>query len=256
MGRAIELITFLATAPGATLTAGTPLTGNSNIIRDTTKKAFMTSRFDTRQAVGETRIVSALLHDSTIGMQHGSPVGQSVDTLAVFQPVHAQDALGVSMTGSAVGGDIEHTSYHIMYDDLPGVDGRFIKPSELKRKAVNLFSNKITISSGTTGQYTGEVAVSSAEDSFKANTDYALMGFQVISGGVHAIRYRGPDWGNLGIGGPGALDLGESVTHEWFVKQGFIPVMNSANRSLTLIDCAADEDGANPEVITFWAELK
>jgi hypothetical protein len=263
MGRALELITALTTAPGATFTAATALTGNSLTVRNSTKGISMPVRWDTRQASGITRITSALLHDSSIGMQHGADDAQTrIALIKPSQVLFPQDTLALEMTGSAVAGDIEFSSFIAEYDDLPGVMGRFIGEAELLRRGVNQFSNTITISTGTSGQYTGSVAVNSAQDQFKANTDYALVGFEVTDAPVHAIRYVGPDWGNLGVGGPGIDGTLMHDTSDWFIQlsrttnRAFIPIMNSANKALTLIDAVADENGVNPIVTTMWVELK
>ncbi len=263
MGRAVELITALTTAPTGTFAAATALTGNSLTIRDSRRDARMVARFDSRQATGITRITSVMLHDSTIGMQHGADDAQTRTQIMIpSQDLYAQDTLSVEMTGSAVAGDIELTSFIVEYDDLPGVAGRFISKAELLRRALNLFSNTITIATGTSGQYTGQVAVNSAQDSFKANTDYALVGYEITDAAVHAIRYVGPDWGNLGVGGPGIDGTVMHDTSDWFIALSeelggaFIPVMNSSNRALTLIDACTDENGVNPIVTTMWVELK
>lgn len=257
MGKAMELLTGLATAPTQTMAAVTALTGNSFTLRDSRRAVRMLAQLDRRQVAGITRITSPLLHDSTYGIQHGAPIGGAAIIHPVPQLLQPQDNLTVQMTGSAVAGDIEHMSMIVAYDDLPGVDGNFISAAELVKRGVNLYSNVITIATGTTGQYTGSAAVNSGEDSFKANTDYALVGYDVSSASVHAVRFVGPDWGNLGVGGPAYLDANAVVaTDDWFVRLNMIPVMNSANKGLTLIDAVADENGADPVVTMHWVELR
>jgi len=257
MGRAMEMVTALTTAPGAAFTAATVLTGQSLTVRDSRRPTRLISQFDRRQGDGVTRITSALLHDSTIGMQRSCPTANGSNIIhSVPQMLQAQDLLGVQMTGSAAAGDIEHTSLIILYDDLPGVMARLSTPAEVARRAVNLLDNTITVATGVTGQYTGAVAVNSAQDAFKANTDYALIGYSVSGDPVHAIAFQGPDWGNLIVGGPGIEDENAIVTATWFVQLGQIPVMNSANKALTQISAVADENGLNPIVTMHWAELR
>jgi len=262
MGRAIELITGLNTAPGATMTAATVLTGNSFTIRDSKRAISMPAVWATRQGAGAARITSPLMHDNTLGIQcEAGAASSALIDWYVAQPLHSQDQLSVQQTGSAVAGDLEFVSFLAVYDDLPGVAGTFIDRAELLRRTVNLYSNQITIASGTTGQYTGSAAVNSNEDTFKANTDYALLGYQVITSAAHAIRFVGPDWGNLGVGGPGFVSTVRDDTKDWFVMLAeltgskTIPVMNASNRALTTIDCVVDENGANPVVMMLWAEL-
>jgi len=264
MGRCIELVTGLTTAPGAAYTAATALTGNSFTVRDGKRGIRMIAQWDTRQALGMTSISSPLMHDSTVGIQHGADDAQTRTRILLSpQPMHAQDNLSVQMTGSAVAGDIEHMSMILEYEDLQGVDGRFITPDELSRRCVNHFSNDITIATGATGLYTGQVAVTSGDNVFKANTDYALIGYDIIDSPVHAVRWIGPDFGNVGIGGPANYSANGVHTAQWFIdlakatsSSKTIPVMNSANAGLTMIDAVADENGANPQVIMYWAELR
>lgn len=263
MGRAMEIITGLNTAPGATMTTATALTGNSFTIRDSRRAISMPTAWGTRQGAGALRITSPLLHDNTLGIQ--CEIGATSSALIGFpmsQPLHAQDELSIQQTGSAVAGDIEFASFISYYDDLPGVSANFIDVATLMRRTKNIFSNQITIATGTTGQYTGSAAVNSNEDAFKANTDYALIGYQVITSAAHAIRFVGPDWGNLGVGGPGFLSNAMMDTKAWFVDLSrllgapCIPVMNASNRALTTIDAVVDENGGNPVVMMIWVELE
>jgi len=261
MGRAIELITAQATAPGASFAAMSAVTGNSFTVRDTGRPVSMVALFATKQAVGITRIVSPVMHDTSVGLQIA---GLADTSLMIFedypQPMFPQDTPTVTCTGSATAGDIEQTSWLNVYDDLPGIDGRFLEWQSVARRIRNLFTNTITISTGTSGGYSGSVAVNSAQDQFKANTDYALLGYQVNSSACHAVRFSGPDWGNLGVGGPGYRADRANRTDSWFVdlSKAFgrcIPVMSSVNKSLTTIDAATNENGTDPIVTTVWAEL-
>jgi len=256
MGKAIEIITGLATAPAATLAAVTALTGNSFVVRDSRKGARMLSRWDTRQGAGTTRITSPRLHDSTIGMQHGSAVGQSVEMIWIPQELHAQDNLTVSMTGSATAGDIEHTSFIIEYDDLAGVEARFLTGAQIAKRVVNRLDTQITIATGTDGQYTGAAAISSAQDAFKANTDYALLGFTNLGAACHSINIYGPDLGNLRVGAPGAQTINNTENATFFLALDRCPVINSANKALTFLDAVVNENGGDPIVIAHWVQLK
>lgn len=261
MGRAIEIITAQATAPGATFTAMAAVTGNSLTVRETRKSVQMVSLFQSRQAAGGTRITSPLMHDNTIAVQLlGSTAAKPFVIMAAPQQLFAQDTLSVQATGSATAGDIELSSYLNIYEDLPGVDGNFIDVATLKRRGVNIFANTISIATGTAGGYSGSVAVNSAQDVFKANTDYALLGYTVSVNAAHAVRYSGPDWGNLGVGGPAFAQNAGDRTDDWFVKLALmygrcIPVMNSANKGITTIDAAQDENGGDPTVTSIWVQL-
>lgn len=262
MGRAIELITAINTAPGATPVAAAAVSGNSFTVRDSRRPIKMIGLWTTRQANGVARIVSPRLHDNVIGIQVEAGAGtQVIHSPVTPQLLYAQDLLSVQQSGSAVAGDIEHASYLVAYDDLPGVDSRFISATEMNRRAVNLYMQVLTLTPNANGGYSGSVAMSSAEDSFKANTSYALCGYQVNGNQCHAVRFVGPDWGNLGVGGPGRVAAGRNNTDKWFLDLSdmygapAIPVMNSANKGLTTVDVVQNENAAAPIVTLIWVEL-
>ena len=163
------------------------------------------------------------------------------------QKLIAQDTLVVEQTGSATSGDLEEVGMLIYYADLPGIESRFISPEDLKSKMINIMCVENTLALGTSGDYSGEEAINSEFDQLKANTDYALLGYNV-SVICNAVRWRGSDLGNLGIGGPGNA-ANKFLTSRWFIwlsqKTGIplIPVFNSANKNAILVDGQQDEDG-------------
>lgn len=244
---ALELITVVATNPGAGA-PGLAVPGNSLTIRDNPKKAWLTGLWQTRSAVGNTRITSPLLHDTTVGIQIGSGIGQYVDITSLRQPIHAQDTFSVTLIGSAAA--IEHSSWLNFYEDLPGVQSHLIDESELQRRAENIMGVLVTTTPGTVA-YGTQVAINATNDQFKANTDYAVIGATVQSGaatvGTHSLRITSSDFGNLGIGIPAAVIFpGSSVNaYDWFLRLSkgtglpLIPVFNSANKALTLVDTIA-----------------
>ncbi len=127
------------------------------------------------------------------------------------------------------------------------------------RRVVSFSPVENTLALGTAGGYSGEEAINAEFDQFKANTDYAILG-NVNSITNAAIRYRGSDTGNLGIGIPG-IALQQEFTANWFLwlsrmyKRPLIPVFNSANKDNLLIDGATDENGTDAIVTTVLAEL-
>lgn len=262
MGRALELVSVQATAPGAGGAAGAAVTGNSLTIRDTRKNARIVALWSDRQGTGGVRLTSPLVHDTTYGMGSFVAAANGVSVFPAGQPVQAQDTLTATITGSATAGDIEQSSFLVAYDDLPGVEGRFITPAEVRRRVVNLFTSTNTLATGTTGGYSGSEAVNAETDAFKANTDYALLGAAVYINAACSIRYDGPDWGNLGHGIPGFVNASNLDLMWWYwllsnvTDLPLIPVMNASNKGLTNISALQDENGADPIVITQWAELR
>jgi hypothetical protein len=260
MGAAMEVIGVAATAPGATFTAGAAVTGNSLTIRDSRAPAYLLAVWQDRQTAGGTRILSPLLHDNTIGMTAIETTGcRMLRHPGVKQPLRAQDNLTVNISGSVTAGDIENSSFLVAYDDLPGVNGKFITAEDCMRRAVNLYSSYQTISTGTSGGWSGDEAINAEQDALKANTDYALIGY-MTSVEACSLRWVSPDWGNLGVGGPGMVD-DFGMTENWFLNMSLvlgmatIPVFNSSNKGLTIVSALQDENGGDPIVTSLLVEL-
>jgi len=244
---AMELITVQATNP-STGAAGAAVTGNSLIVRDTDKAAFLMGLWQTRTGEGNTQIVSPLLHDNLVGIQMRGEAGLQIGFTSLKTPLIGQDQLTVTLIGSAAA--IEHSSWLNYYEQLPGVDANLISYEELDRRGVDITSVLNTVTPGTTAFGT-QVAINATNDQLKANTEYAIIGATTEDGaatvGTHAIRYTSSDFGNLGVGLPGnAIFPGATLdSREWFMDLAMrtglpcIPVFNSANKALTFLDAIA-----------------
>lgn len=264
MGAALELVTGFVTAPSSTLTALTMSSGNSLTVRNCPldKKVFLLQAWTDSQGAGTLRIRSPKLHDNSQGIRLGTTISDAAPLLpsGTKQPLFPQDSLTVELSGSATGGDIESAGMLIYYEDLPGANARFIDADTLSKRTVNIFTVENTLSLGTAGGYSGEEAITAEFDLSKANTDYALIGY-IVDTECCAVRWRGADSANMGVGGPGNETL-RHVTGDWFKRLSqqtglpLIPVFNSANKSGILLDGVQDENGADPKVISIFAELK
>ena len=261
MGIALELVTQQVTAPGSTFTTMVANTGDSQVVRFTSKKVRMLALWQQRQLAGQTRVVSPLLHDNVRGMQIGGSVQPDIGWMGPpLQELRGQDTLAVSGTGSAVAGDIELSSYLLRYDDLPGISGNFISYDDLIKRAVNRHGVRVALTSVATGQYGPAAAINSLDDAFKANTEYAIVGAN-IQNFTCAFGIKSPDWGNLRVGIPGQANLGAYYS-DWFARLSFesglacIPVFNSANKGQTFVDFADDENATPITVVMKLVELK
>lgn len=263
MGKALEVISGLVTAPGTTLTALTMAPGNSATIRNTdlAKPIALLQAWATTQLDGVFRVRSPKLHDNVQGIRMRSPAGINTPQIAPgwWQKLWPQDTLTLELSGSSTGGQIEQASLLIYYADLPGANARLITPAELSQRNVNVWTTEVPVTPSSAGQWTGQVAINSAFDQFKANTDYALIGMQadVL---CHAIRCTSPDFANLGVGCPGNV-TSRHVMSRWFKDLSLnfgiplIPVFNAANKNSTLIDIAQNQAGGAVNVTVWLAEL-
>lgn len=263
MGAALELLTGFATAPSTTYTALTMASGNSSTIRnaDLSKGIRLLQTWVDVQAAGNWRIRSPKLHDNVQGINLNTSASDVTPLLPWHTPqrLYPQDVLTLEITGSATAGDIETACLLVHYEDLPGNAARLVGPDEIMRRGVNYVTVNNTLATGTAGGYSGEEAINAETDLLKANTDYALMGY-VVSAECAAVRWRGADTSNLGVGGPGNETL-RHVTSEWFLRLALrfnmplIPVFNSANRGGILVDAAQDENGTDVTVSSIFVEL-
>lgn len=263
MGVALELLTGIVTAPGTTLTALTMASGNSNTVRNTPPDAdirALTAWVDS-QGNGILRVRSTKLHDNVQGIRLNHVASEVYPLLDPMFPqkLFPQDTLVLELSGSATAGDIETACLLVYYSDLPGVDARFISADDLKTRLRHIFTVENTLSAGTAGGYSGEEALNAEFDLFKANTDYAILGM-ITNVECAAIRLRGAETGNLGIGVPGneANKAENRAFFLWLAERSglpIIPVINSANKAGILLDCAQDENGSDPTVNTILAEL-
>jgi hypothetical protein len=263
MGKALEILSGSATAPGTTLTGLTMASGDSLTVRNfiSGKSRLLTCWPTGQTTTGFLQIRSPRMHDNVRSINFPNPVTPTYPPLwyPALQELTPQDQLIVEISGSAVAGDLMLASLLVHYDDLPGIDGNFITPDELKSKMVDLITVVNSITTTTGPNYTGAVAINATNDLMKANTPYALIGYS-LSAACGAVTYRGTDTGNLRVGGPGRISLVD-ITRNWFIRLSnfsgipCIPVFNSANKANTFIEAQQDENAAATVVTSFFAQL-
>lgn len=266
MGKAMEVLTgYVTGAAGTAMDALTMLAGNSLTLRNAKEgsKIWLIGVWALNQA-NDTflRIRSPRLHDNVEGMTFAVVATnvKSLLPLGVKQELISQDTLVVEMMDSGAAADLDYACLLVYYEDLPGVDGRFITAVEYEERSKNIIAVRNTLTVDTDGTYDAEEAINAEFDLMKANTDYALLGC-ITRDRVPLVRYRGTDTGNLGVGVPGGV--GEHwMQPGWFLILSrltglpLIPVMNSANKSNFLIDSAATENDVTLEVTSIFAELR
>lgn len=261
----LEVITSFATAPGvAAFAATTMASGNSATVRNArlNSKVWLVDTWAFNNAAGTMRIRSPKLHDAVNGIRLPITANDATPLLHRGYPqvLIPQDVMTLEIQGSAVAGQIETMSQLIWYEDLPGQAARFIDVPTLMKAGVNVMGVQLAITPGVAGGYSGQRAINADNDNFKANTDYALIGYQ-LSAAAATVRWQGVDVGNLGLGGPGVV-TSKDLTAEWFIDKArfysmpLIPVFNSANRGGILVDVATSQAGTAVTVITLFVELQ
>lgn len=263
LGAAMDIVTGQGTAISATISALTAASGDSFAVKNSPldKLARILQFWTDVQVAGTGRIRSGRMHDNVQGLRFRTVVGDIRPLMpwGTAQRVYANDVLVVELAGSAVAGDIEAVIMLLYYDDLPGIAGRFITAADLKSRGGNISMVENTIATGTGGGYSGGEAINVEQDQFHAGGQYALVGY-LCDVETSAICWRGPDTGNLRVGGPGE-ETERELTSNWFVRlsmeygMALIPVISAENKAATLIDAVQDENGADPTVTSIFQEL-
>lgn len=259
----MELLVGQVTAPSTTLTALTMNSGNSLTVRNTSPQAtiMLMQVWVDNQAAGTFRVRGPEFHDNVQGMRFDITASE-VDPLipwGITEKLKPQQTIIAELSGSGTAADIESAALLLYYSDIPGLTGRYITPEEVTRRKESLMTVENTLSLGTAGGYSGEEAINAEFDLWEANRDYALVGY-LVDGEAAAIRWRGTDTGNLGIGGPGN-EVDRQLTNNWFAMLSktygmpLIPVFNSANKASILIDGHQDENGTDVTVTSIFALL-
>jgi len=270
MGQALELVCGQVTNPAGAISPLVMNAGNSATVRmaDINSFAGIVQTWANFHNVGLWRIRSPRLHDNVQGIRYRIPAVM-IDPLIVpgiVQRVVPQDTLVLELQTGAGAGVIEQAAMLLYYNNLPGIAARFIGIPEMEKRTNNVWTTECSITPGVAGGYSGQQAINLNFDNFKANTDYALIGYTVDTP-CTAVRFTGPDFGQMGIGGPGLISAAAATSgSRWFTARWFyqlteelginlIPVFNSANKFGTLVDIMQNNGGAAVVVTVYLHEL-
>lgn len=263
MGKAMQMITGFVTAPSTTLTAWTLASGDTLAVRNFAEgtQARLLNFWGCNQTAGQIQVKSPLFHDDQNGIQLGVTAASvfPLMTQTTGQRLYSQDTLSVKQTGSATAGDIETGSLLVYYDNIVGAEAKLATPAEVLPNIVSYMTVFNTLSLGTAGGYSGEETIIAEVNNWKAQRNYALLGY-LVSAQCCSIGYRGNATGNLRLGGPGNPSQRE-MTQNWFIwlsqmtGKPCIPVFNTADNASILIDGVQDENGTDVTVSSIFAML-
>ncbi|MGH3571172.1 MAG: hypothetical protein ACRDUW_04985 [Pseudonocardiaceae bacterium] len=215
------------------------------------------------QDPGEFRIRSPRMHDAVNGLRiWAQDESDGPQCLEYFrQVVYSQDTLTVEAVFSAapVATHISNALMTFHYDDIPGLAGNFLTWAECAPRIVDyLITPHSPVSGATAGDWGAGEAINALVDVFKADTQYALIGY-TMPVPFHAWGIQGVDIGNLIFGGPGSLD--PHTTRRYFPYlsdcTGYpaIPVVNSQNKATTNVMVADEVASTDYEFSLIWAQL-
>lgn len=261
MGLAVQLINGRATNPSTTFTALTAGTSDSFSVNNFPLSAacYLDQIWAREATPGVVRLRSPRMHDASQGirLQVGATTPQLLLPDATAQKLYPSDTLTFELTGGAA--ETDNAFFLAYYTDLPGVAARLAMWEEIQPRIASVAGVEVdTTTSATAGQWSAGTAINASFDTFKANTDYALLGYDV-SAAVGAVAIQGVDTGNVRFGGPGSLD--HVQTREFFrmmarwTGRPYIPIINSNNKATTNLFVADPATSTAVNVSLIFAEL-
>ena len=189
-------------------------------------------------------------HDQTLGLKEPVAPGQMGNIIGrgMALEVQTEEALRVTIGGTAGAGTADQGYFLMEYADLPGMGGRYIGFDTLERrrepgKDINIYA---TIAPGAVAGFGTEEPINAENDVLWGGREYALRGI-TTSANVMCVYIVGPDTGNTKIGCPGnAVDdypRGNDYFCELSRTQGrpFIPIFNASNAKNTNIGFIHDQ---------------
>jgi hypothetical protein len=204
------------------------------------------------------RVTSPTLHDPVRGITLIS--AQAPTTLSlpreVGQPLTRGDVLTVQANSGAANSTV--VALQNYYEDMNGVDANLVHWSDISGYINNIKPLEVDLAaSATIGQW-NDVALNTTEALLHANKYYAVLGYNVdVACAVVALR--GPDTGNLRIGGPGSVL--QMVTNDYFAAESdrtsrpHIPVFNANNAGGMTVGVADNAASTAVKVQLILAEL-
>lgn len=267
MGMGIETVGFSCVdAAAATAQAMSALNGQSASIRATANgNAPVTNVgiFTDFQDAGDFRVRSPRLHDDVNALRVAAPAGvvQEATDKYYLQTLYSQDTLTVEAVFTTAP-TVNHISLgylQVYYDDVPGIAANLRQWAEVMPNIVDYLIVPVSpTSSATAGNWGAGVAINSSVDVFKANTLYALLGF-VAPVAFGAWSIQGVDVGNLQLGAPGTSTPVDSRSYFARLSDNLgkpaIPIINSQNKSTTLVNVSAIATATVFELSLIWAQL-
>lgn len=262
MGVAIDTVVATALNPGAAPASdnSTINPGDSKTVRNFNPASRARLDFLCRQGAtaGFVSVKSPRFHDVSRGLQY--PVSETPTTRLLppetGQPVYGADVLQLTISGG--GAETDALALGIYYYDLGGVAAVLKMPGDIYPNIVNLKPMQVTCTSSATAGGWVDTAFNATENLLKANTYYAVLGYEVDAACLVA-GVKGPETGNLRVCGPGAISgLLLSDYFVWMSERHnapYIPIFNANNRGNDFVSIAAVATAATINVTLNLAEL-
>jgi hypothetical protein len=236
-GVAIDTVAFGALNPGAAPAVDNAVVapGDSKTVRNFAVTSRARLDFVCRQGAtaGFVGIKSPRFHDVSRGLQWILSETPSTRLMPpeTGQPVYGADVMQLTVSGG--GAEVDGGALGIYYQDLPGSAALLKNPGDILPNVVNIKPTEVDCAVSAVANAWVDTAVNVTENLLKANTWYAVLGYETDTA-CGAAGVKGPETGNLRVCGPGAIS--GTILGDYFVwmserhQAPYIPVFNANNR--------------------------
>lgn len=266
MGMAAEVVNaYLVAAANTNPQAMTPGAGQSFAVRATNNNAAISLEgvWGNTSVISDIRVRSPKLHDDLQAIRGTVQITDPRPALLEYfgQPLYSQDFLIVEDIPfvAPVANAVQGAGLLVYYNDISGIQAQLRTWAEVAPNIVSWYSQRVLpVTGATAGDWGPGVAINSTYDVLKANTPYAIIGYEVQTA-CTSIAIQGIDTGNLLYGGPGCID--PITTRRWFAWQSeqnalpMIPVINSANKGATNVNACGTVAATAIPVTLIMAQL-
>lgn len=241
MPRALQLLAGTVNAAGAGFNTVTASPGDSfTVAAGTNEGVIQLEQLWAAGAVTDMlRVFSPRMHDNVQGIrvQVGTTKYRPLLPWDADQPLYPADTPTFQTDATGAG----QTGLLALYEymDLPGANQRLATWDDVNSRIEQLSYVEVdATASATVGTYGAGVAINANNDNFKANRDYALMGY-TVNAACLGVGIIGPDTSNYRIGGAGDPD--PIFTKDLFRRasmetgRAFVPIINANNKGSTLV---------------------
>lgn len=241
MGRALQVIAGTVTAGGAGFNTVTAAAGDSFTVAASAQEGsiYLQQLWASGAVTDMLRVFSPRMHDQVNGIrvQVGTTKNRVLLPWGADQPLYPADTPTFQTDATGAGATGLLALYE--YLDLGGASARLANWSDVRPRIEQVAGVEVdAAASATVGNWGTGVAINGTADNFKANRDYALLGF-TTNVAVLGISVVGPDTSNYRIGAGGDPD--PRATREVFVRMSeetgrpCIPIINANNRGSTQV---------------------
>lgn len=249
MGLAFETTVGNATNPGATVTAVTMVTGDTNRVRSFSASAYarLESIFRQGATEGVAGVRSPAFHDAVRGIRFITSETPSRFDLPTEtgEPLASADTLTIEVSGGTA--EVDAVGVSIYYSDTQGLAARLHSWGDISGFIEHIKPLEVDWTTNGTANVWQDTVITTTEDLLIADRSYAVLGY-ILDTAMTAFGVKGQETGNVRHCGPGSTTSLE--TNDYFVRLSnqrgtpHIPIVSANNKGSIFVTGSAVATGS------------